>query len=128
MEFVDRTRTGNRASRAIYPPFHYLQAGYSPCQWLGLIYIAVMGTAIPFGLYFVGINHVRSTRASITATLEPISAGLIAYVFLGEALAPLQVLGGALVGAIALLQMQSEQDELAPELIRARSAKADHST
>jgi drug/metabolite transporter (DMT)-like permease len=83
-----------------------------------------MGTAIPFGLYFVGINYIRSTRASITATLEPISAGFIAYLFLGEILEPLQILGGVLViAAIVLLQLQSEQDELTPELIRARTAQ-----
>jgi drug/metabolite transporter (DMT)-like permease len=105
-----------------YPPFRYLWAGYSLAQWTGMAYIAVIGTAIPFGLYFVGISHIRSTRAAITATLEPISAGFIAYLFLGEALTPLQVLGAALViGAIILLQLRSEQDELTPELIRARA-------
>jgi drug/metabolite transporter (DMT)-like permease len=83
-----------------------------------------MGTAIPFGLYFVGINYIRSTRASITATLEPISAGFIAYLFLGEILEPLQILGGVLViAAIVLLQLQTEQDELAPELIRAQATQ-----
>jgi drug/metabolite transporter (DMT)-like permease len=84
-----------------------------------------MGTAIPFGLYFVGINYIRSTRASITATLEPISAGFIAYLFLGEVLEPLQILGGVLViTAIVLLHLRSEQDELTPELIRARAAQS----
>ena len=108
-----------------YPPFNYLWAGFTLPQWLGLLYIAFMGTAIPFGLYFVGINYIRSTRASITATLEPISAGFIAYLFLGEILEPLQILGGVLViAAIVLLQLQSEQDELTPELIRARTAQS----
>jgi drug/metabolite transporter (DMT)-like permease len=104
-----------------YEPFHYLRASYSLTQWTGLCYIAVFGTAVPFGLYFVGINYVRSTRAMITATLEPISAGFIAYLFLGEALAPLQILGAAFViGAIILLQLRSEQDEMTPEMIRTR--------
>ena len=107
-----------------YEPFHYLRTGYSLTQWTGLCYIAVFGTAIPFGLYFVGINYVRSTRAMITATLEPISAGFIAYLFLGEALEPLQILGAALViGAIILLQLRSERDEMTPELIRSRSVE-----
>jgi drug/metabolite transporter (DMT)-like permease len=107
-----------------YQPFHYLRAGYSLSQWAGLCYIAVFGTAIPFGLYFVGINYVRSTRAMITATLEPISAGFIAYLFLGEALDPLQMIGAALViGAIVTLQLQAEQDELSPEMIRSRGAE-----
>ena len=107
-----------------YPPFHYLVAGFTWPQWVGLLYIAFLGTAVPFGLYFVGINYIRSTRASITATLEPISAGLIAYLFLGETLETLQVLGGILViTAIVILQLRGEKDELAPELVRAQSAR-----
>lgn len=41
----------------------------------------MMGTILPFGLYFMGINYIRSTRALITATLEPISAGFMAFFF-----------------------------------------------
>jgi len=103
----------------IYPPFQYLWAGYSLNQWGWLLYISVIGTLIPFALFFVGVNFIRSTRASITATLEPISAGFFAYLFLGEVLEPLQIVGGAMVvGAIVLLQLKREHDELAPVLIR----------
>lgn len=105
----------------LHPPFHYLVAGFTWVQWGWILHIAVVGTILPFGLYFVGINHIRSTRAIITANLEPISAGFMAFFLLGEALETLQILGGALViGAIVLLQMQREQNELSPELIRAR--------
>jgi drug/metabolite transporter (DMT)-like permease len=90
-------------------------------QWAWIFYIAVAGTILPFGLYLTGINFIRSTRASITATLEPISAGFIAFFALGEAMEPLQMLGGALViTAVAVLQLSQEQDEMAPALIRAR--------
>jgi len=114
-----------------YPPFHYLHAGFSLGQWRWLLYISVMGTVLPFALFFMGINLIRSTRASITATLEPISAGLFAYLFLGEGLAPLQVVGGAMVvGAIVLLQLKREQDDLAPAIIRTRlvmgEARSEH--
>ncbi len=109
-----------------YRPLGYLWAGYTFSQWMWLTYISVMGTLIPFGLFFIGVNHIRSTRAAITATLEPVSAGFIAYLFLREALAPLQILGGALVvGAIVLLQFRQEQDDLAPALIRARNLVRD---
>jgi len=108
----------------IYSPFQYLRVGYSLNQWVWLLYISVIGTLVPFSLFFVGVNFIRSTRASITATLEPISAGFFAYFFLGEVLEPLQVVGGALVvGAIVLLQLRREYDELAPALIRFRSDK-----
>lgn len=110
----------------IYPPFQYLWAGYSLNQWGWLLYISVIGTLIPFALFFIGVNLIRSTRASITATLEPISAGFFAYFFLGEVLEPLQVVGGAMVvGAIVLLQLRREHDELAPVLIRSRSNNAE---
>ena len=109
----------------IYPPFQYLRAGYSLNQWGWLLYISIIGTLIPFALFFVGVNFIRSTRASITATLEPISAGFFAYLFLGEVLQPLQILGGAMVvGAIVLLQLRREHDELTPVLIRSNSDNA----
>jgi drug/metabolite transporter (DMT)-like permease len=103
----------------VYPPFTYVRAGYSLAQWGWIFYIAVVGTVLPFGLFFAGINHIRSTRASITATLEPIFAGFLAFMLLGERLLLLQVIGGAMVIlAIVLLQLQHEHDELAPALIR----------
>lgn len=103
-----------------FTPFHYLKAGFTVTQWWWLFYIAVIGTILPFGLYFMGVNYIRSTRASITATLEPISAGLMAFLFIGETLGPLQILGGILViAAVVLLQLRQEQDKLAPILIRA---------
>jgi drug/metabolite transporter (DMT)-like permease len=107
-----------------YSPFKYLRAGYSPDQWVWMIYIGIFGTAMPFGLYLIGVNHIRSTRASITSTLEPISAAFIAYLFLGETLEPLQALGGALVvAAIVLLQLRRERDLLTPALVRAETSK-----
>ena len=104
-----------------YPPFSYLRAGYNLAQWVWIFYIAIVGTVVPFGLFFSGINHIRATRASITATLEPIFAGFLAFFFLGESLLLLQVVGGCMVIlAIVLLQLQQEHDELAPALIRTR--------
>ncbi|MFH0844091.1 MAG: DMT family transporter [Pseudomonadota bacterium] len=105
-----------------YPPLQYLWAGYSLKQWAWMLYISVIGTILPFGLFFVGVNHIRSTRAAITATLEPITAGVIAFLFLGETMEPLQILGGALVVcAIVLLQLHRDQDDLAPVLVRSRT-------
>jgi len=102
-----------------YPPFTYIGAGYSLSQWGWISYISIVGTILPFGLFFAGINHIRSTRASITATLEPIFAGFLAFILLGETLLLLQVVGGCMVIlAIVLLQLQQEHDELAPALIR----------
>jgi drug/metabolite transporter (DMT)-like permease len=106
----------------LYSPMKGLFHGYSLFQWAGIFYIGIMGTLLPFGLYLEGVNRIRSTRASITATLEPITAGVISWVFLGEVMEPLQLLGAALViGSIIALQLRQEVDEKTPALIRARS-------
>ena len=34
------------------PPFQYLGAGYTFHQWGWMLYISVLGTVIPFGLFF----------------------------------------------------------------------------
>ncbi|MGA7878093.1 MAG: DMT family transporter, partial [Desulfoferrobacter sp.] len=93
-----------------------------PIEWFWIIYIVVFGTVVPFGLYFEGISLIRSTRASITATLEPITAGVVAYLFLGETMQPLQLLGGLLViASVIILQVRQEYDDRAPSVIRARN-------
>jgi len=95
---------------------------YNVVQWGWIMYIGVMGTLVPFGLYLEGINLIRSTRASITATLEPITAGVISFIFLNEILESLQVIGGVLViASIILLQIKQEYDEKTPALIRSQN-------
>lgn len=112
----------------IHEPFKYLWARYTAEQWTWILYISLVGTVLPFGLYFVGINYIRSTRAMITATLEPIAAGLMASFFLHETLEPLQLLGASLViAAVVLLQLHQEQDTLSPEIIRSHSETTDAS-
>ena len=87
--------------------------------WLTVLYIITCGTIIPFGLYFIGIEHLRATRASIVATLEPISAAVFSFVLLGESLTPWQIFGGLLViTAIIIIQSRREIDLEAPVYTR----------
>jgi drug/metabolite transporter (DMT)-like permease len=91
-------------------PIGMITRGYSFKIWLAFLYIAIFSTLIPFGLYLKGIERVRATRASITATWEPVVAGVTAYFVLGEVLSPLQVVGGlGVIAAIVLLQMVNEK-------------------
>lgn len=100
-------------------PLIIVSLSYSVHQWAPILYIVVFGTLIPFGLYLVGVNYIRSTRTIITATLEPIAAAFMAFFFLGESLSALQILGGfSVIAAIILLQWEREHDMLSPEIIR----------
>lgn len=104
----------------IHRPLGSFFQPYAPFQWGWIVYIGIMGTLVPFGLYLQGVNLIRSTRASITATIEPITAGALSYVFLNEHLDALQITGGVLViASIILLQLRQESDPKAPALMRA---------
>jgi drug/metabolite transporter (DMT)-like permease len=92
----------------LHPPFEAFLHRYSPFQWGLILFIGVCGTIFPFGLYFEGVKRIKPTHASITATLEPISAGIIAAVFLGEMMGTLQIIGGLIViVSIILLQLNT---------------------
>jgi drug/metabolite transporter, DME family len=89
----------------LHPPLEAFLHAYSAVEWGWILFIAICGTIIPFGLYFKGIHLIRPTHASITATIEPITAAVFAYFFLGESMEPLQILGGIMViASIILLQ------------------------
>jgi drug/metabolite transporter (DMT)-like permease len=106
------------------PPFDFLRADWEISQWLYITFIVILGTIAPFGLYFAGINLVRSTGALITATLEPLTAGILAYLFLGETLEFGQLIGvAAVIGGVILLQLNHEQDKLAPAAVREGSSR-----
>ncbi|ABK17684.1 DMT family transporter [Syntrophobacter fumaroxidans] len=110
----------------VLPPLSAFRYTYSSVEWAWILYIGVFGTAIPFGLYSKGISLIRATRASVTATLEPIAAGFVSFFFLDERLQPLQIAGGVLViVSILLLQMRKEYDDNTAALIRARRGDLD---
>jgi len=105
-----------------HPPLEAFFHEYTWIQWGWILYIALFGTLVPFGLYLKGVNLIRAARAGITATLEPIVAGILSAVFLNEILSPLQIFGGVLViAAVILLQLKQEFDEKAPAVIRAKA-------
>jgi drug/metabolite transporter (DMT)-like permease len=88
-------------------PWEVSQRGLLLAQWPYFLYVAVVGTAIPFGLYFQGVKDIRATRAGITSTMEPIVAGVVSYVLLGESLFLPQIIGGiSVIVAIILLQAE----------------------
>ena len=94
----------------LHPPLEAFLHSYSPIQWGCILFIGIFGTIFPFGLYFEGVKRIKPTHASITATLEPISAGFIAVVFLGEMMATLQISGGLIViVSIAMLQLNTAE-------------------
>ncbi|WP_433197460.1 EamA family transporter [Nocardia sp. CA-107356] len=59
----------------------------------GYLYLGVIGTAVAYFLWFRGISRVPATSVAFLGLLSPVSAALIGWIALGQALSPLQVLG-----------------------------------
>ena len=94
----------------LLPPFEGLTRSYNATQWFWILFISIAGTAVSLGLYNKGLRLIRSTHASVTATLQPISAAVIAFLFLGEIMLPWQLVGvGLVVASIIVLQIGQEK-------------------
>ena len=73
--------------------------------WALVLWVIVLGTIVPFSLIVAALRHVSATRVGIVATLEPVVATTVAWVWLEESLSPVQLVGAAVVlTGIALAQ------------------------
>ncbi len=72
-------------------------AGTRLPEWALVAWIVVLGTVVPFILVVGSLEHLPATRVAICGMLEPVVAALVAYAWLGETLAPAQLMGGVLV-------------------------------
>ncbi len=72
--------------------------------WVWIVGLGLIPTALAFTIFNHGIKGCGAGKSSISALIEPVSAGVFGYVFFGEVLKPLQVAGGVLILlAVALL-------------------------
>jgi drug/metabolite transporter (DMT)-like permease len=86
-------------------PFGAADAFTTAASTAAVLFIAVASTIIPFAAFLKALHYIDPTRATIVATLEPVIAGVVAYLVLGETFGTVQILGGFLVlGAIMLIQ------------------------
>jgi drug/metabolite transporter (DMT)-like permease len=76
--------------------------------------LIVAGTLVPFICIVASLRHIPAPRAAVVATLEPALAAVFAWVLLGEALAAVQIAGGAVV-LTAVAWVQSKRPDLEAE-------------
>src|SRR5262245_32840015 len=81
----------------IAPPWDILLVPQSTLVWVGIAVVTFVGTLLPLALYLAALRRISAAHASITSTLEPVVAGLAAFLVLGEILDGPQLAGAALV-------------------------------
>jgi len=89
--------TGSLLWAVVSPPWVVLAQPWTAAEWGFFVYLGIVSCAIPFGLFLWGLNHIGPTSAVVTATLEPVWAALLVFLILGDALAPAQMAGCALI-------------------------------
>ncbi len=52
--------------------------------WLALVVLAFFSTFAAYTIYYLGLRYVEPGKASIIATIEPVAAALVAWIWWGE--------------------------------------------
>ncbi|HJR29753.1 MAG TPA: DMT family transporter [Pseudomonas sp.] len=66
-------------------------------QWLSLMYLGVLGSALAYIGYYDGIRKIGATRSGVFIALNPLTAVLLGALLLGEQLTLAMYLGGGLI-------------------------------
>lgn len=74
--------------------------------WWALLWVAVLSTYGAYHCYYAGLKHLEAGRASIAATLEPVVAAVVAFVWWGEVFAPAGYIGSVLILAAVILMVR----------------------
>ncbi len=80
-----------------------------------VLFIAVVSTVVPFSAFLAALRYIPPTNATVTSTIEPLLAGIGAYLLFGEALTMSQLMGGVLV-ILAILVVQLPERSMTPAL------------
>jgi drug/metabolite transporter (DMT)-like permease len=65
--------------------------------WLLVVWIVVLGAVVPFWLSIAALRHLAPTAAGLVATVEPVFASVVAWLWLEQVLTGWQVAGGVVV-------------------------------
>ena len=65
--------------------------------WVLVAWIVVLGAVLPFWLSLAALRHLPPTTAGLVATVEPVLASVVAWLWVEQVLSGWQVLGGVVV-------------------------------
>ncbi|MET9104344.1 EamA family transporter [Streptomyces antibioticus] len=100
------------AGGLLIAPVAFLAEGAPPAldgrAAAGYLYLALANTAVSYWLWFRGIGRLTATQVTFLGPLSPLTAAVVGWAALGEALTPLQLTGMALAfGATVAGQLRA---------------------
>jgi drug/metabolite transporter (DMT)-like permease len=79
----------------------------SPDGWIALFALAWISQAMGQGLIAYALGHLPAAFSALAILIEPLTAAILGWVWLGEALGVLQAIGGAVVIAGIIVARQA---------------------
>ncbi|WP_260954714.1 DMT family transporter [Pseudomonas citri] len=71
--------------------------GLGAGQWLSLLYLGVLGSALAYIAWYDGIRRIGATRSGVFIALNPLTAVLLGALLLDERLSALMYVGGGMI-------------------------------
>jgi drug/metabolite transporter (DMT)-like permease len=65
--------------------------------WPGLVGVGVVATFIAIQSFYAGVRRIGAAQAALVSTFEPVWTITLAALLFGQTLAPIQLVGGALI-------------------------------
>lgn len=74
----------------------------------GLLWLGLIGAALTYWIWFRGVARIEPGAVSMLGMMSPVTAVILGWAWLGQALSPLQILGAAIVlGSVWVSQAAS---------------------
>jgi len=92
---------------------HGYLAGRTFPGWMLLIWVVVMGTIVPYLFVISGLRLLSASKSSVLGMLEPVLAGALAWIWLGQSWDAIQLIGAliVLIGIYLADKSKSESEE-----------------
>ena len=92
-------------------------AGTMTSGWVLILFVIFVGTIIPYTGNLIGITKTSASSAAIIGMLEPVLAGIFAWIWLSETFNLVQLIGAALVisGIYIATKVRSVTQQIVPE-------------
>lgn len=97
------------AGRPLHP------ASVPPDAWLGLVATGVVASFLAIQTFYAGARRIGASQAALVSTVEPLIIIVLAYLFLGQVLAPIQLGGAALILLGVLIAQTTPRPRGAPQ-------------
>jgi len=82
---------------------------YPGAVWGLLFYLGLVPTALGYVLFFLGVNSIKASTASILTMLEPLVATFLAWLIFAEQLGPVAIAGAVLLLTAMVVLCQGER-------------------